>query len=351
MSEPPKRMVYFECWIHPVGPELMGREAGVELVRLEQEMPDEEVWPVLAAAHGYQIGSTRDELAEPYWGGRALLARCPDLLVISAHGAGYDTVDVGACTDAGVIVVNQAGSNREAVGEHVLGMMLCLTKRMIEADRALRRDRDWYRNDFIGHDLVGRTIGIVGLGNTGSRVAELCGGALAMRVIAYDPYIAPADFAARGARSVDTLEELLAQSDFVSINCPRTDETEGMVGARELALMRPGAILVTTARGGIHDEAALATALAEGRLGGAGLDVWDPEPPAMDNPLLGFDNVILSPHVAGASEESRRNAAEWAVEQWCCIWRGERPPRLINPEAWPRYAARFAEIIGRPVVG
>lgn len=351
MTQPRARIFYFERWIHSAGPELMAREPEMELIRLEQDMPPERIAQVLASAHGYQIGSTRDELLEPYWGARALLARSPELLVISAHGAGYDTVDVDDCTAAGVIVVNQSGANREAVGEHVLGMMLCLTKRMIETDRALRRDRDWYRDDFVGHDFVGRTIGIVGLGNTGSRVAELCGAPFGMRVIAYDPYIAPADFAARGARRAATLEELLAASNFVSINCPRTDETEAMIGAREFALMRPGAIFVTTARGGIHDEDALAAALGRGHLAGAGLDVWDPEPPALDHPLLAFDNVILSPHVAGATDESRRKAAEWAVEQWRGIWRGERPPRLINPEAWPAYAARFERIRGRPVVG
>ncbi|MBI4183534.1 MAG: hydroxyacid dehydrogenase [Proteobacteria bacterium] len=348
MAEPAKRVFYFREWIHPIGPETMGREPGVELLRFDYDTPPETVWPAIAHAHGYQISAVRDELPRPFWAGREFLARCPDLLVVSANAAGYDTVDAAACSEAGVLVVNQAGGNREAVGEHALAMMLALAKRLIEADRALRRDRAWHRNQFLGHDVAGRTLGVVGLGNIGSRLAQLCGGLFDMPVVAYDPYLAPADFAARGARRAATLDELLSAADIVSVHCPRTSETEGMFGAREFARMRPGALFLNTARGGIHDEAALHEALASGHLGGAGLDVWDPEPPALDHPLLKLDNVILSPHTAGATEESRRNTALWAVEQWRAIWRGERPPRLINADAWPRYRERFARILGRP---
>ena len=137
----------------------------------------------------YQVSSARDEIARKYHAAGELLRRTPNLLLVSTNGVGYDTVDVEACTAAGVLVVNQAGGNREAVAEHVLGMMLCLSKRIIETNQAMRRDAPLDRTAFMGHDVLGKTIGIVGLGNVGSRIAELCGGLLNMRVIAYDPYL------------------------------------------------------------------------------------------------------------------------------------------------------------------
>ena len=214
---------------------------------------------------------------------------------MSSNGAGFDTVDVDACTAAGVIAVNQAGGNKEAVAEHVMAMMLTLSKRIVETDRYMRRQSDIPRNDFIGHDLTGRTIGIVGLGNVGSRVAELCRGLFRMRVLSYDPYQSEKEIAAKGAEKV-TLDALLAQSDYVSINCPRNKETRNMIGAGQYAMMQKHAYFITTARGGIHDEAALAEALAARRIAGAGLDVWEKEPPPHTHPLMAFDNVVISPH-------------------------------------------------------
>jgi D-3-phosphoglycerate dehydrogenase len=201
------------------------------------------------------------------------------------------------------------------------------------------------RNDFMGHDAIGRTIGIIGLGNVGTRVAELCRLLFRMRVLAYDPYLTAEQVAARGAEKME-LGALLAQADFVSLNCPRNRETLGLMGAAQFAAMRPNAYFITTARGGIHDEAALADALRERRLAGAGLDVWAHEPPAHDHPLMGFDTVILSPHTAGVTVEARVNMATIAAEQLLGVLDGRRPPRLLNPEAWPAFAARFERILG-----
>ena len=146
-----------------------------------------------------------------------------------------------------------------------------------------------------------------------------------------------------------TLDELLAQSDFVSIHCPRTDETLGMIGAPAFARMKKGAMFVTTARGGIADEAALFAALQSGQLSGAGVDVWDKEPPPLQHPLLTLDNVIATYHTAGVTTEARRNMASQAAEQIVGLLKGGRPPRLLNPEIWPAYRARFAAVIGLPV--
>ncbi|MGA9867537.1 MAG: hydroxyacid dehydrogenase [Acetobacteraceae bacterium] len=345
MTPNAKRVFYVNAVAHPVFLEIIGRRPDVLLDRLTNDSPLTEAAPVLAQAHGYQIGATRDELGLAYHGTADLLARAPRLLAISSNGAGYDTVDVDACTEAGVAVVNQTGGNKEGVAEHVLGLMLALSKRIGETDRFMRARRDIPRVAYMGHDILGMTVGIIGLGNVGSRVAELCRGLFRMRVLAYDPYLSAEQIAARGGEKV-SLDDLLAQADFVSVNCPRTKETLGMIGAREYALMKPSAYFVTTARGGIHDEAALAEALAAKRLAGAGLDVWAKEPPEPDHPLLRFENVLASPHTAGVTHESRREMGRFAAEQMLDILDGKRPPRLVNPEVWPRYRERFESILG-----
>jgi len=225
-------------------------------------------------------------------------------------------------------------------------MMLTLSKRIIETDRRMRAGPGIPRNQYIGRELLNRTVGVIGIGNVGGRVAELCRGLFKMRVLAYDPYLTAAQVAARGAEKVEHLDDLLRAADFVSVHCPLTRESRGMMGAVQFALMRPDAWFVTTARGFIHDEQALAEALAGGKIAGAGLDVWEDEPPPHDHPLLKFDNVLVSPHTAGATEESRENMARFAAEQVLEILDGQRPPRLVNPEVWPAYRERFARIMG-----
>lgn len=301
---------------------------------------------VLSAAHVFQIGSVRNELDQEYFATRSLFARAPNLLVVSTHGAGYDTVDLDACTEAGVIAVNQAGANREAVAEHVLGMMLCLSKKIIQTDRILHRASGVERQSFLGNDIFGKTVGIVGFGNTGTRVAELCKGLFSMRVLAYDPYLSADFIRAKGVEKIESLDVLMAACDFISINCPLVAETRGMIGPKQYAAMQKHAFLITSARGGICDEAALADALGKKLLAGAGIDVWEDEPPPHDHPLMAFDNVIVSPHVAGSTIEARENMGRIAAEQVLDILDGKQPPRLINPEVWPAYQERFKRIMG-----
>jgi D-3-phosphoglycerate dehydrogenase len=167
-----------------------------------------------------------------------------------------------------------------------------------------------------------------------------------MQVLAYDPYLTAEQIAEKGATKVATLEELLRAADYVSVNCPHTAETRFMIGAAQFAMMQPHAYFITTARGGIHDEAALAQALTAKQITGAGLDVWEDEPPPSDHPLLRFDNVIVSPHTAGITRQSRHNIARIAAEQMLDILDGKKPPRLLNPEVWPAYSDRFAAILG-----
>src|SRR5437660_10211920 len=253
MSVNSKRVFYVKYLAHPIYETILKSRPDVRLDRLENESSDAVAAPVLAAAHAYQVGAARDELARQFHVDAELLRRTPNLLIVSSNGAGFDPVDVDACTEAGVLVLNQSGGNAHSVAEHALGMLLTLSKRIIEADRALRRDRNVNRNALIGREAGGSTIGIVGIGNVGRRVAELCKGLLGMKVLAYDPYLSADEIAARGGEKVE-LDELMRRSDYVSINCPLTKERRGIIGARQFALMQPHAFFITTARGFIHDE-------------------------------------------------------------------------------------------------
>jgi len=325
--------------------EILGKRGDVRLDMLEQEKPDSAALEVLSAAHAYQTGSARDELALHYHTRVELLGRTPNLLVVSTNGAGYDTVDVKACTERGVLVVNQSGGNAEAVAEHVVGMMLALVKRFNETDRALRAGTLAGRAGYIGREAYGKTIGIVGLGNVGKRIAELCRVLFHMQVLAYDPYLSADVIRGRGAEKVE-LDELLRRSDFVSINCPLTGESRKLIGAREYALMKPTAYFITTARGSIHDEEALEAALRDNKIAGAGLDVWEKEPPPAKHPLMKYDTVIVTPHMAGVTVEARAKMGQIAAEQILDALDGKPVPRIINPQVWPAYAKRFEKTFG-----
>ncbi|HET6305987.1 MAG TPA: hydroxyacid dehydrogenase [Rhodopila sp.] len=346
MAPNTKRVFYVNNVAAPVYLEILAKRPDIHVDKLRNDSPEHEIEPVLAQAHAYQIGSSRQELAMELQGYAPLLHRCPNLLVLSTNGAGFDTVSLADATAAGVAVVNQAGGNREGVAEHVLAMMLALSKRITQSDHAMRAGATYKRLDFMGDDVQGRTIGIIGIGHVGSRVAELCRGLFRMRVIAYDPYQTADQIAAKGAEKAATLEDLLRQADYVSVNCPHTQETRFMIGAAQFAMMQPHAYFITTARGGIHDEAALAASLVAKQIAGAGLDVWEDEPPPSDHPLLRFDNVLVSPHTAGITRQSRHNIAKIAAEQMLDILDGKKPPRLLNPEVWPTYRDRFARILG-----
>jgi D-3-phosphoglycerate dehydrogenase / 2-oxoglutarate reductase len=345
MSVNNKRVFYVKYLPNAIYADMLRARPDVRLDRLENDTVEEISGPILSAAHAYQIGAARDELARHFHVDRDLLRRAPNLLIVSSNGAGFDPVDVEACTEAGVLVVNQSGGNAHSVAEHALGMLLTLSKRIIEADRALRRDSNVDRNALMGTEARGKTIGIVGLGNVGRRIAELCRGLLGMKVLAYDPYLTAAEMAGRGGEKVE-LDELLRRSDYVSISCPLTKESRGMIGAREFAAMQRHAYFITTARGFIHDEAALLDALRDKRIAGAGLDVWSREPPPPDHPLLRFDNVLASPHTAGVTKEARINMGRIAAEQILDALDGKRPPRIINPEVWPDYTRRFERTFG-----
>ena len=344
MSAKRKLVVRFNQWYDPAMAARFAREPDIELRTVDRAGDPELVWPHLEQAHAFQVSSAKDELPRHWFVTESMLARCPNLLCVSSNGAGYDTIDVAACTRAGVLVVNQAGGNAQSVAEHTIGLMLDVTRRISENDRLMRTERGFSREDIMGTEMSGKVVGLIGIGHIGTRVAKLAR-AFDMEVLAVDPYLTEEEIGRRGATAV-TFDELLGRSDFVSLHCPRDQDTLKMMDAAAFARMKKGAIFVTTARGGIHDEAALLQALTSGHLYGAGLDVWEKEPPPLDHPLLKQRNVVATYHTAGVTGEARRNMATYAAEQIVGILKGGRPPRLINPEVWPAYAKRFEALIG-----
>lgn len=339
------RLVY-ERWTDPVAGDILA-ESDIDVVKLELRAP-EEGWAALESAHGYQV-ATRTDVACAADGAQwlatpALVNRCPRLLAVCSAGAGYDVIDVEACTRAGIAVCNNSGPGAEAVAEHALGLMLDLVKKITAADRALRTGPLGDRLALRGTQLLGKTLGVVGLGAIGGRLVQLCA-PFAMEVLVFDPYVDEASARDRGVTLV-ALDELVERSDFVQLTCPLTAETRGLFGARQFAAMKPSAYFITTARGPVHDEAALYDALVGGRIAGAGLDVFHEEPPRQDNPLLRLDNVVATPHVAGITVEAAHDIAVATATQWQTIFAGRIPPRLLNPEVWPRYCDRFLEILG-----
>src|SRR3984885_15168447 len=238
MAPNTKRVFYVNNVAAQVYLDILARRPDIHVDKLENGSPESKIEPVLSHAHAYQIGSSRQEPVMKRQGYTPLPMRCPNLLVLSTNGAGCDTVNLSDATAAGVAVVNQAGGNKEGVAEHVMAMMLTLSKHIVIADRAMRSGAAYQRQDFMGDDVQGRTIGIVGIGHVGGRVAELCRGLFQMRVIAYDPYLTTEQIAAKGAEKASTLDEMLKVADYVSINCPHTAETRGMMGTAQFAVMQ-----------------------------------------------------------------------------------------------------------------
>src|SRR5918996_3530171 len=265
----------------------------------------------------------------------SLMAACKSLKVVGRHGVGLDTVDIPAATRLGVAVVHAPGSNSQAVAEHALMLMLACVKRTRLIDTLTRRG-DWGATRLVGNtELAGKTLGIVGVGNIGRRVAKFAG-AIGMRVLGYDKYVPDDELRRRGAEPVASLEALLPQADVVTCHTPLTEETRHLIDAERLALMKAGAIYINTSRGGVQDERALFEALTRGKLGAAGLDVFEEEPSPLDNPLLNLDNVVVSSHVAGVTVEATRQAAMQVAGGMLRVLRGERPQVLVNPEVWLR---------------
>jgi D-3-phosphoglycerate dehydrogenase/microcystin synthetase protein McyI len=310
-------------------------EPEVEIVRLSN--PDREtLLRAVKGIHGLIARGVKvtDEV----------LAQADVLEVVSTPSAGYDHIDIDACSERGIPVVNNAGLNAVSVAEHTIGLIVGLAKSLPLTHQLLRtggwKTRTPYLWEELGFEIDGRTIGIIGVGNVGSRLAQRVKAAFNMTVLAYDPYVSQEKMREFGATKVERLDDMLPQVDFLSIHAPHTKETYHIISGPQLARMKPTAYLMNCARGPLVDEKALVEALRKKVIAGAAVDVFEPEPALDDNPLYQMPNVIVTPHLAGVTREARKRMETGAAEQTLQVLRGERPPRLVNPEAWDQFMER-----------
>lgn len=261
----------------------------------------------------------------------ALMDNMPDLRVISRTGIGVDNVDVAAAAARGIAVCNAPDVPTRATAEHAIALMMAVTKDLHSVDRALEKGerRDFY-SAHRAVEIEGLRLGVVGLGRIGQKVAKY-GRGLGMLVIGCDPFLSEDQIRALDIEPAATLDALLALADVVTLHIPATADNIRLMNAERFARMKTGSYLINTARGSLIDEAALLAALETGHLAGAGLDVFDPEPPAADNPLLHLNNVVATPHVAGVSQSSRKHFWEVSLRQAVQVLKGETPPHLVKP--------------------
>lgn len=257
------------------------------------------------------------------------------LLAVGRFGVGYDAVDVAACTEADVVAFITAGAVDHSVAEATVAWMLALTHQVRAKDRLVREGRWNDRSQFMGTELRDRTLGVVGLGGIGRKLVTHLDGFGMKPPLAFDPYVDAKVARETGVRLVP-LDELLGASDFVSINCPLTDRTRNLIGTRELALMKPSAYLINTARGGIVDEDALFEALSERRIAGAAIDVFAEEPVVQPHRFGTLDNVLLAPHCIAWTEELFRDIGRAACQGMLDLAQGRRPRGVLNPEVFDR---------------
>ena len=308
------------------GLDLLARSHDTE-VRLE--LPRADLLSLLGASEGWDALVVRSQTRVD---DELLAAGAPRLGVVGVASVGTDRVDLAAATRAGVMVVNAPTGNTIAAAEHTMALMLAMLRRVVAADASLRAGA-WDRARYVGSELRGRTVGIIGLGKIGKAVARRAA-AFDARVLAADPYLT-ADQAADASARLVGLPELLLRADVVTVHTPLTAQTKGMLGVAQLDAMKPGAYLLNVARGGIVDEAALAAALRSGHLAGAAVDVYSSEPMAADNPLLDAPNIVLTPHLGASTTEAQDRVGTEMAEQVIAALDGITPPYAVNAPTVP----------------
>ncbi|MCF6097121.1 D-glycerate dehydrogenase [Thermovorax subterraneus] len=261
-----------------------------------------------------------------------LMDRAKKLKIVSNYAVGYDNIDLEEATKRGIMVTNTPGVLTETTADLTFALLMATARRIVEGDKFVRAGKwkTWGPMLLLGQDIYGATLGLIGLGRIGYAVAKRAKG-FDMKVMYYDQVRNEKAEQELGLEFV-TLEKLLKESDFVSIHVPLTPQTRHLINEKTLSLMKKNAILINTARGPIVDEKALYEALVNNRIAGAGLDVMDPEPPSMDNPLLRLDNVVLLPHIGSASVATRTKMAIMAAENLVAGLKGEIPPNLVNKD-------------------
>lgn len=265
------------------------------------------------------------------------IERARSLRVIARHGVGVDNVAVDAATRRGIAVLITPEANLRSVAEHVFALALAVSRNLIRADRSVRDGRFASRDRLMGRELFGATLGVIGLGRIGGEVARMAAQGFGMRVLGYDPWLPPDRIREREAEPVEALPDLLRACDLVTVHVPLSRETRGLLGRRELASMRPGSILIQTSRGGVVDEDALVDALRSGRLAGAGIDVYEAEPPPEDHPFFSLEQVVLTPHTAALTEQAMRRMALDAAQGILDVLGGADPYDPPDGARWQAF--------------
>ncbi len=274
----------------------------------------------------------------------ARMDKAPHLKVVAKHGAGMDSIDIPAATERGIVVANSGDANAFAVAQHAVALMLAVQRDVLNVDRIVRAGGYQQREKMASslRDLWEMTVGLVGLGNIGRHAAHMVGKGFNAKVLAFDPMMSADTMQALGIEKMDALPDLLGRADIVSLHLPLNEKTRHLIGAAELAAMKPTAVIVNTSRGGIIDEAALIEALKAGRIKGAGLDVFEQEPPPSDHPLFALGNVILSPHIGGGSAIARSKTSLAAANAALSVLSGRKPEYFINSEVSGRTRATLS---------
>ncbi len=259
----------------------------------------------------------------------------PHLKLVIRHGIGYNTLNVPAATRYGVLCANTPDAPTESTAEHAVGLLLAVAKVIVKSDMVLRANKPTSFMELRGIEVRDRVLGVVGYGRIGRRVTEICALGLKMQVVVFDPYLSAIASLPEGVTLAGSLDALLLQIDFLTLHTPLMPETHHLIGERQLRMMKPGSFLINASRGPVVDEAALIRALQDGHLAGAGLDVFDPEPPMPDNPLLHMANVVVTPHIASNTDKGYWRMSQGVVDQVLQVLAGECPSCLIDPTAWP----------------
>ena len=270
-----------------------------------------------------------------YYDGEFMDRVGPNLKMIAKPGIGVDNIDLDAATTRGILVCNTPDAPSESTAEHAVALLMAVAKRVMVGDMHLRGAADFGRDEMRGTELLGSKLGIVGYGRIGRRVAEMCALGIRMQVTIYDPLLASDVALPGGVSRTDDVDAVFSENQFVTLHTPLLPATHHLANERRLRLMKPGSYLINASRGGVVDEGALIKVLQEGHLAGAGLDVFDPEPPLADNPLLKMNNVVLTPHIASNTDAGMAAMQAGTVENIVNILKGERPTWVANPEAWP----------------
>jgi D-3-phosphoglycerate dehydrogenase len=263
---------------------------------------------------------------------KELIDKAPNLKVIARHGIGVELIDVKYATEKGIYVVNTPMAATVSVAEHTIALMIALAKKLLKSDSAVRNDNYSVKSKLGCTDLAHKTLGIVGAGKIGIEVAKKCKLGFDMDVIAFDPYVNKEIAEKLGIEVVDALEDLLERADYVSLHVPLSKETKHMLSIKEFKKMKKTAFLINCGRGALVNEEDLITALSSGEIAGAGLDVFEKEPPEKDNPLLKMEQVVLTPHSASLTYESMVRMATGAASQLVQVLKGEKPEFIVNKE-------------------